>query len=66
VTLNVYNLLGEEVITLLSGHLLSGFYSFEFDASDLASGLYFYRLSAGSMKGVVGEYVQSRKMVLIK
>ena len=59
VTLIIYNLLGEEVITLLSASLLSGSHSIEWDASDLASGVYLYRLQAGN-------YVETRKMVLMR
>ena len=59
VTLKIFNLLGEEVTTLLSGRLLSGFHSCEFDASDLPSGVYFYRLQAG-------EFIQIRKALLLR
>ena len=59
VTLKIYNILGEEVTTLLSASLLSGSYTYEWDASNLASGVYLYRLEAG-------EYVEVRKMVLMK
>ena len=59
VTLKIYNLVGEEVCTLLSASLLSGFHSFEFDASDLASGVYVYQLLAGS-------FVETRKMILLR
>ncbi|HSH00290.1 MAG TPA: FlgD immunoglobulin-like domain containing protein, partial [candidate division Zixibacteria bacterium] len=60
----VYNLLGQEVRTLLSQTLGPGSYSVEWDGSDdngssVASGVYFYRLKYGSA-------IQSRKMVLIK
>jgi N-acetylneuraminic acid mutarotase len=59
VTLNIYNILGEEVTTLVSDRLPAGSYSYEWDASNLASGVYLYRLQAGN-------YVQTRKMVLMK
>ena len=59
VSLKVYNILGEEVATLLSGSLLSGSHSVEWDASNLASGVYLYRLQAG-------DYVETRKMVVMK
>ena len=59
VTLKIYNLLGEEVATLLSVSLLSGFHSYEFDASELASGVYLYRLKAG-------EFIQTKKMILLR
>ncbi len=59
VTLKIYNILGEEVATLLSASLLSGSYKYEWDASGLASGVYLYKLEAG-------EHVEVRKMVLMK
>lgn len=60
VTLKVYNLLGQEVATLLHNTSVeAGEQSITFDASKLSSGLYFYRLQAGS-------FVSVRKMVLLK
>jgi hypothetical protein len=59
VTLKIFNILGEEVATLLSASLLAGFHSYEFDASDLANGIYVYRLRTGN-------FVESRKMLLLK
>ncbi len=59
VTLKVFNILGEEVVTLVSERLSAGSYSYEWDAANLASGVYLYRLQAGN-------YVQTRKMILMK
>lgn len=60
VDLKVYNTLGQEVATLADNMMLArGLYGFTFDASNLSSGVYIYRLSAGS-------YSASSKMVLIK
>lgn len=59
VTLTVYDLLGREVETLLDDHRPAGIHNITFDASDLASGVYFYRIKAG-------ESVESRRMVLLK
>jgi hypothetical protein len=60
VTLKVYNILGQEVESLLTAqHLDAGVQSIQFDASRLASGFYFYRLHAGN-------YVSVKKMVLIR
>ena len=58
-TLRIYNVLGEEVATLVEGEQAAGTFKTTWDASDLPSGVYFYRLTAG-------EYVQTRKMVLMK
>ncbi len=63
VTLKVYNILGQEVATLVNEKQEAGRYEVEFDASSakggLSSGVYFYRL-------VAGEYVSTKKLILIK
>ncbi len=59
VTLAVYDLLGREIATVVDGQKAPGSYAVEFDASGLASGLYVYRLTAGS-------YTQTRKMMLVR
>ena len=60
VTLKVFNMLGQEVVTLVRGQQQQpGVYQVNFDASALASGLYFYQIQAGS-------FSQTRRMVLLK
>jgi hypothetical protein len=59
VTLKVYDVLGNEVVTLVNEEKPVGNYEVEFNASGFASGIYFYRIQAGS-------FVQSKKMILIK
>jgi hypothetical protein len=59
VKLIVYNTLGQSIITLESGYKTAGNYSINFNASDLPSGIYFYKLEAGS-------FSQINKMMLIK
>jgi hypothetical protein len=59
VTLNVYNTLGQEVSTLVNENKAAGTYTVEFDGKKLASGVYFYRIQAG-------QFVQSRKMIVLK
>ncbi|MDL1893661.1 T9SS type A sorting domain-containing protein, partial [Sphingobacteriales bacterium CHB3] len=59
VTLKVYNMLGQEVATLVNQQLSAGSFVADFDAANLASGSYIYRLSADGA-------VQSRKMVLMR
>ncbi len=59
VDLTVYNALGQRVRTLLDRRQDKGTYRIVFDASTLSSGVYYYKLTAGS-------FVQTRKMLLIK
>ena len=60
VTIKVYNLLGEEITTLVnSAYRTAGNYSVKFNGSNLASGVYFYTIEAGT-------YMVTKKMVLIK
>jgi hypothetical protein len=59
VKLVIYDLLGMEVSTLVNSQLNPGRYSAEWNGSDLASGMYFYKIEAGS-------FSQIKKMVLIK
>lgn len=59
VELSVYNMLGEKVAELLSETMSAGDHSVSFDASNLSSGIYFYRLQVES-------FVSSKKMVLLK
>ncbi|WP_337873519.1 T9SS type A sorting domain-containing protein [Ignavibacterium sp.] len=57
--LKVYDILGNEVVTLVNDYKPAGSYEVEFNASNLSSGIYFYKLQAGSLVG-------TRKMILIK
>ncbi len=58
-TLKVFNVLGQEVATLVNKELSAGNYKYEFDAGQLTSGLYIYQLQSDS-------YSEVRKMMLIK
>ena len=59
VNLKVYDVLGNEVATLINKELPAGNYRVTFDASQLASGVYIYRLRAGG-------FIVSKKMILLK
>jgi hypothetical protein len=59
VSLKVYNVLGQEVASLFQGERQAGEYSVNFNASQLASGVYFYRLEAGA-------FSITKKMILMK
>ena len=59
VQLKVFNTLGQEVATLVNGSLSAGIHSVDFDGRNCASGLYFYRITAGNFTSV-------KKMMLLK
>jgi len=59
VTIKVYDVLGSEIITLVNEDKPNGNYEIEFAGNELPSGIYFYRLQAGS-------FVETKKMVLMK
>lgn len=58
-SLSVYDMLGREVVTLISGELTAGYYTVVFDASALSSGTYVYKL-------VAGEFTSVKKMMILK
>jgi len=57
--LKVYDVLGKEVVTLVNEQREPGVYEVQFDAGGLPSGIYFYKIQAGS-------FVQTKKMILLK
>jgi len=59
VELSVFNMLGQKVATLASGYKEAGFYQVEWDASKVASGIYYYKLTAG-------DYTETQRMTLLK
>ena len=65
VSLKIYDILGKEVATLVNKQQKAGNYEVNFDASNLSSGLYFYRFSATSV-GEAQSFVDVKKMLLVK
>ena len=59
VSMEVYNILGQLVTTLVNEHRKAGSYTVHFNAASFSSGTYFYRIAAG-------EYVDTKKMLLLK
>jgi hypothetical protein len=55
----VFDILGKEVRTLVNEVKPAGYYDVSFDASELGSGIYFYKLEAGS-------FTQTKRMLLLK
>jgi hypothetical protein len=55
----VYNTLGQKVMTLVQETQEAGLHEAKFDGSNLASGVYFYRIQAGS-------FVQTKRLLLLK
>lgn len=59
VTIKVYSILGKEITTLISEKKAIGSYEVDFNAKNLPSGVYFYKLQAGS-------FIESKKMILLR
>ncbi len=59
VELSVYNILGEKIVTLVNEEKDAGNYHVPFNANNLSSGIYFYKLQAN-------EFIQTKKMILLK
>jgi hypothetical protein len=58
-TLKIYDVLGNEITTLIDEYKPAGRYEIEFNASSLPSGVYFYQLKAR-------EFISTKKMILIR
>ncbi|GJQ63770.1 MAG: hypothetical protein SCALA702_28230 [Melioribacteraceae bacterium] len=59
VRLEVYNILGEKVATLINEEMMAGYHEYKLNAHNFSSGIYFYHLSAGS-------YRETKKMLMVK
>ena len=67
VTLKVFDILGNEVATLINKKKPAGNYEAEFNASDLSSGIYFYQLKVGNPSSGSGHsFIETKKMILMK
>jgi len=67
VQITIYDLLGRKVATLLSETQDAGYKTVKWDATDVPSGMYFYQIRVYDPDAVgAGEYVQTRKMVVLK
>ena len=59
ITLNVYDIFGKEVASLVAENLSAGRYTAKWNAANFASGMYYYRIQAG-------QFQETRKLVLLK
>ena len=66
VELKIFDIIGRELSILIDKEQPAGNYEIVFDASSLPSGIYFYRLQVYPANGGEGDFVQARKMVLMK
>jgi len=66
VNIVIFDLLGREVETLVNGIIEPGKFTASFDASNYASGIYFYRIEAKAVNRQNGEYSSIKKMVIVK
>ena len=67
VVLKVYDILGNEVATLVNEEKPAGYYEVEFNASSLASGVYVYRLTSGNPSTSSGHrFISTKKMMVLK
>jgi hypothetical protein len=64
VTLKIYNEQGKEIKALVDGYQQAGTYKVNFDASNLSSGVYFYKIAVNGIQSAA--WTQTKKMVLVK
>ena len=62
----VFDILGREITTTVNEELKPGTYEVDFDGSDLSSGVYYYQLSAHQGGSTTGDFVETKKMILLK
>ena len=59
VKLSIYNVVGEEVVELVNREMAVGMHTINFDASNLVSGIYFYKL-------IANDFIETKKLLLLK
>ena len=64
VTLKVFDVLGRKVATLINAELTAGIHNVNFNAINLNSGVYFYRIEANGIDG--SKFTSVKKMILLK
>ncbi len=66
VQIKVFDILGDEIVTLVNEEKAAGIYEVSWNAANLPSGVYFYQLTASPGGGQAGRFVQTKKMILMK
>jgi len=62
--LKVFDVLGQEVVTLINSDIVAGSHNVEFHAANINSGVYFYRIDATGIDGT--NFTSVKKMILTK
>lgn len=66
VSLKIYDILGNESVTLVNKDQKAGYYTVRFADKGFSSGVYYYRIDFKSVNGIHGRYAESKKMLLLK
>ncbi|MCK5457379.1 MAG: T9SS type A sorting domain-containing protein, partial [Melioribacteraceae bacterium] len=66
VTLKIYDILGREVAALVNKQQKPGYYEVNWNATEMPSGIYFYRIQAYPITGGAAQFVKTNKMILLK
>ncbi len=66
VVIKVYDLLGNHIETLVNDEKMAGTYELTWNAANLPSGVYFYRIKAVRDGGQAGDFIQTKKMILLR
>ncbi len=60
----MFDVLGQEVMTLINQDITAGVHTYDFDAAGINSGVYFYRIEANGIDGT--NFTNVKKMILLK
>ena len=66
VELSIYSITGQKITELVSERQQAGIYKIAWDAGELVSGVYFYQLVANDSKGTGKNFVETKKLILLK
>ena len=66
INITIYDILGRKVKVLLNEQRIAGAFEVQFNAATLASGVYFYKIEAIPTDGQAGDFIQTKKMILLK